>query len=230
VTQAGPPIRALLVDDHAIVREGLRLILRRQHDIEVVGEAGTLQEALGFVEPVDVIVADLVMPGTRGPQLVAALHEGYPDAKILVLTMVDNPMDVHLCLSVGAKGYMLKEAAASDLIDAIRRVAAGEEYLQPSLGAVVTRGVDGGKPTGGEVGPLSDRERDVLRLLAVGHTNSEIGQLLGIAQRTVESHRTHILRKLGIRSRAELVRYAVEAGIVRLSGLQGELFPTNLEP
>jgi two-component system, NarL family, response regulator NreC len=215
--QAGQRIRVYLVDDHAIVREGLRLLLRKQPDMEVVGEAGTMEEAFQFTGPADVILADLLMPDARGPKLVQALRERHPHSRILVLTMVDNPADVHLSLAAGADGYMLKGADASDLVDAIRRVAAGEKYLQPSLGAALTRAAEAGHAGGGPFEALSDRERDVLRFVALGHTNSEVGQLLGIAQRTVESHRTHITRKLGIRSRAELVRYAVEAGIVHLS-------------
>jgi DNA-binding NarL/FixJ family response regulator len=185
--------------------------------MDVVGEAGTVEEALGFTGPADVILADLVMPDAAGPKLVAAVRDRHPDSKILVLTMVDNPADVHLSLAAGADGYMLKEAAPSDLVEAIRRVASGEGYLQPSLGAIVTRGPQTGHAGGERVRSLSERERDVLRLVALGHTNAEVGQLLGIAQRTVESHRTHILRKLDIRSRAELVRYAAETGIVDLS-------------
>lgn len=215
--QSGHRIRVFLMEDHAIVREGLRLLLRRHHDVEVVGEGGSLDEALSFSGPVDVILADLVVPDGRGAKLVGALRERHPQSRILVLTMVDSPADVHLALAAGADGYMLKEAAASDLVEAIRRVAAGEKYLQPSLGAVVTRSAEAGQAGRGSFERLSGRERDVLRLVALGHTNSEVGQLLGIAQRTVESHRTHILRKLGIRSRAELVRYAAESGIVQLS-------------
>jgi two-component system response regulator NreC len=216
--QAERRIGVFLVDDHAIVREGLRLLLRRHHDMEVIGEGGTLEEALAFEGSADVILADLVLARVRGAQLIAALRERHPDSKILVLTMVDNPADVHLSLAAGADGYMLKEAAASDLVDAIRRVAAGEQYLQPSLGAVVTRGSDAGRDGGGgSVEQLTERERDVLRLVALGHTNAEVARLLGIAQRTVESHRTHILQKLGVRTRAELVRYAAEIGIVQLS-------------
>jgi two-component system response regulator NreC len=205
-----------LLDDHAVVREGLRLLLRRHHDMEVIGEAGTVQEALEYLGPADVILADLVVPDARGATLVRALRERFPRTPILVLTMVDNPADVHLCLAAGADGYMLKEAASAELVQAIRRVAAGQGYLQPSLGAVLTRSSDGAQGGGRAYEQLSGRERDVLRLVALGHTNSEIGQILGIAQRTVESHRTHILRKLGIRSRAELVRYATESGIVHV--------------
>lgn len=211
-------IRVFLLDDHAIVREGLRLLLCKHHDIEAVGEGGTAEEALAFKGPADVILADLVLPDARGSKLVAALRERHPDVRILVLTMVDNPADVHLALLAGADGYMLKEAAASELVDALRRVAAGEGYLQPSLGAIVTRGSESGHVGDGRpVEPLSERERDVVRLVALGHTNVEVGELLGIAQRTVEAHRTHILRKLDIRSRAELVRYAAETGIVHVS-------------
>jgi two-component system, NarL family, response regulator NreC len=215
--QGGHRIRVYLMEDHAIVREGLRLLLRRHHDVEVVGEGGSLDEALRFAGPVDVILADLVVPDGRGAKLVGALRERHPQSRILVLTMVDNPADVHLALAEGADGYMLKEAAASDLVEAIRRVAAGEGYLQPSLGAVVTRAAEAGHSGRGSFERLSGRERDVVRLVALGHTNAEVGQLLGIAQRTVESHRTHILRKLCIRSRAELVRYAADSGIVQLS-------------
>jgi two-component system, NarL family, response regulator NreC len=216
-------IRVLLMDDHAIVREGLQLLLRRHHDIQVVGDTGMVEEALAFANPVDVIVADLLMPEHRGPRLVEALRERHPDSRILVLTMVDNPADVHLSLVAGANGYLLKEAAASELVDAIRRVAAGEEYLQPSLGAVLTRATEEAQAEGRSLEILTLRERDVVRLVALGYTNAEAGALLGIAQRTVESHRTHVLRKLGIRSRAELVRFAVEFGIVQLWASAGSI-------
>jgi two-component system, NarL family, response regulator NreC len=215
--QAGQRIRVFLLDDHAIVREGLRLVLRMYNDMEVVGEAGTLGEACHFMGRADVILADLLMPDVRGPKLVKTLRERHPQSRILILTMVDNPADVYLSLAAGAEGYVLKEVAASDLVDAIRRVAVGEGYLQPSLGAVVMRAAEAEHAGGRPFDPLSDRERDVLRLVALGYTNSEVGTLLGIAQRTVESHRTHILRKLGIRGRADLVRYAAETGIIRLS-------------
>lgn len=210
----GARIGVLLMDDHVVVREGLRALLERQDGIDVVAEAGSVGEALGLeVEP-DVVVADLVLPDERGAEVVRRLKERHPDAAILVLTMVDNPTDVQLCLAAGARGYLLKETASTELVDAVRKVAGGEDYLQPSLGAALARWRDTpGRIHARAIDNLSQREREVLRLIALGHTNAEIATMLYVSVRTVENHRASVMRKLGLRTRAELVRHATEAGL-----------------
>jgi DNA-binding NarL/FixJ family response regulator len=208
-------LRILLVEDHAVVREGLRLVLERDLGVEALDEAATLDGALNVKADPDVIVADLMLPDARGPEVVSQLRDRFHMARILVLTMLDAPTDVQLALSSGANGYLLKEAAATDLVDAVQRVARGEEYLHPSLGAAALRAHHADiRPTHGTHPPLSPREHEILQLLALGHTNSEVADLLGISLRTVETHRAHIVQKLGAQSRAELIRIAREEGLL----------------
>jgi two-component system response regulator NreC len=199
-----------------VVTEGIRLLLERQGDLRVVATAATLAEATQTGRAPDVVVLDLVEGGERGPDTVATLLTTYPAARILVLTMVDDPQLIQAVLGAGAHGYLLKEAAAADLVEAVRRVAAGEEYLQPAVGVALARAQGVGKaPTPGLL--LTDREREVARLLALGHTNAEIAEILGVSRRTVDSHRARLLDRLGVRTRAELVRRATEEGLVDLS-------------
>jgi two-component system response regulator NreC len=208
-------ISVLLMDDHVVVREGLRALLERQDDIDVVAEAGSVTEAVESDAHPDVVVADLVLPDDRGADVVRRLRERHPDAAILVLTMVDNPTDVQLCLAAGARGYLLKETASTELVDAVRRVAAGADYLQPSLGAALAKWREApGRVHARAIDELTPREREVLRLIALGHTNAEIATMLYVSVRTVENHRASVLRKLGLRTRAELVRHANDAGLV----------------
>lgn len=208
-------ISVLLMDDHVVVREGLRALLERQDDIRVIAEASSVAQAESLeVEP-DVIVADLVLPDDRGADVVRRLRERHAEAAVLVLTMVDNPTDVQLCLAAGARGYLLKETASTELVDAVRRVAGGEDYLQPSLGAALAKWRDApGQIRARASGDLSEREREVLRLIALGHTNAEIATMLFVSVRTVENHRSSLMRKLGLRTRAELVRQANDTGLV----------------
>ena len=208
-------ISVLLMDDHVIVREGLRALLERQDDVTVLAEAGTVGEAVDAAVEPDVVVADLVLPDDRGADVVKRLTERYPDSAILVLTMVDNPTDVQLCLAAGARGYLLKETASTELVDAVRRVAGGGEYVQPSLGAALERWREApGSVHSPASRDLTPREREVLRLIALGHTNAEIAQMLYVSIRTVENHRASVMRKLGLHTRAELVRHATDAGLV----------------
>ena len=207
-------ISVLLMDDHVVVREGLRALLERQDDIHVLAEAGSVAEAIEADVDPDVVVADLVLPDERGADVVRRLKERYPDSAILVLTMVDNPTDVQMSLAAGARGYVLKETASTELVDAVRKVAGGEDYLQPSLGAALARWRDApGRVHARAIDGLTPREREVLRLIALGHTNAEIATMLYVSVRTVENHRASVLRKLGLRTRAELVRHATEAGL-----------------
>lgn len=208
-------IAVLLMDDHVVVREGLRALLERQDDIDVMAEASTVAEALAVDIDPDVVVADLMLPDERGVEVVRRLKQRHDKAAILVLTMVDNPTDVQQCLAAGARGYLLKETAGSELVDAVRKVAGGEEYLQPSLGASLAKWKESpGRVRARAVDDLTPREREVLRLIALGHTNTEIATMLYVSVRTVENHRAGVMRKLGLRTRAELVRHAAEGGLI----------------
>jgi two-component system, NarL family, response regulator NreC len=211
----GATIGVLLIDDHVVVREGLRALLERQQGVTVVAEAGSVDDAVSLDVRADVVVADLMLPDERGAEVVRRIKQRHPDAAVLVLTMVDNPTDVQMCLAAGASGYLLKETASTELVDAVRRVAAGSDYLQPSLGAALARWRDTpGRVRARAIDDLSEREREVLRLIALGHTNAEIASMLFVSVRTVENHRASVMRKLGLRTRAELVRHANEAGVV----------------
>ena len=200
----------MLVDDHAVVRAGIRMLLESQANVTVVAEASSAEEALeiGLARDPDVIVTDLSMDGRRGASVVEAFAERFPNTLIMVLSMVDSPADVRRAIDAGARGYMLKGAAASELPDAIARILNGEPYVQPALGALLAGHASKQATYADPVAALTQREREVLRLLAMGHTNPEIGTLLFLSPRTIESHRASIQRKLGVRSRADLVRAA----------------------
>ena len=209
------PIRVILVDDHAVVRSGLRRVLEAGSDIEVVGEASNVRDAVFEVraQKPDVIVMDVVMPGTSGIEgTPLVLHEA-PDAKVLVLSMQDDPRYVREAFAQGASGYVLKEAADTEVVEAVRQVAGGQQYLHPALGARLLES-EARQRDEADSDPLSEREREVLRLLALGHTNQEIAKLLYISVRTAESHRAHIMQKLRLGTRAELVRYALAHGLL----------------
>jgi two-component system response regulator NreC len=212
-------IRVLVVDDHAVVRSGLRLLLDAQDDIETVGEAENAERAVFEaidLKP-DVILMDLVMPGKGGIEGMPAVREAVPDAKVLVLSMQDDPRYVREAFAAGAAGYVLKEAADTDVVTAVRAVAAGEQYVHPSLGAKMVA-ADAAAAAKAGADPLSDREHEVLRLLALGHTNHEIASTLFISVRTAETHRSHIMQKLRLTSRADLVRYALAEGLLDEAG------------
>jgi len=208
-------IRVILVDDHAVVRSGLRRVLEAGSDIEVVGEASNVRDAVFEVraQKPDVIVMDVVMPGTSGIEgTPLVLHEA-PHAKVLVLSMQDDPRYVREAFAQGASGYVLKEAADTEVLEAVRQVASGQQYLHPALGARLLES-EARQRDEEASDPLSEREREVLRLLALGHTNQEIAKLLYISVRTAESHRAHIMQKLRLGTRAELVRYALAHGLL----------------
>jgi two-component system, NarL family, response regulator NreC len=202
-------IRVLIVDDHAVVRTGLRLLIATQADMEAVGEAGSVAEAITEARSLkpDLILLDVVMPDESGLQALPMLLREHPEAKVLILSMEDDPRYVREAFAAGARGYLLKEAAANEVVSAIREVAQGARYVHPELGA---RLVEAEPPPRRERDdPLSEREHEVLRLLALGHTNQEIANQLFISVRTAETHRAHIMKKLQLASRAELVRYAM---------------------
>jgi two-component system response regulator NreC len=208
-------IRLVLIDDHAVVRSGLRLLLDGQEDIEVVGEGGNAQDAVfraRALQP-DVMLLDVVMPGESGIEVVPKLLKESPETKILVLSMQDDPSYVREAFAAGAKGYVLKEAADEEVVSAVREVANGGSYVHPALGARMVA-AEAAERAAAEADPLSEREREVLRLLALGHTNQEIAGQLYISVRTAESHRAHIMQKLRLSTRAELVRYALSAGLL----------------
>jgi two-component system response regulator NreC len=206
--------RVLIVDDHAVVRSGLRRLLE-EAGFEVVAEAGDMRTAVfeARAHTPDVILMDVVMPGASGIEATPAVLQEAPEAKVLVLSMQDDPRYVTEAFDAGASGYVLKEAADTELVQAIREVAAGGRYVHPALGAkMITAAAEERRRA--EDDPLSNREREVLRLLALGHTNQEIATMLYISVRTAETHRAHIMQKLRLTTRAELVRYALDQGLL----------------
>ena len=211
-------IRVLLVDDHAVVRSGLRLLLEAEADIEVVGEAESARRAVfeTIEGKPDVVLMDVVMPDQSGIEAIKPVLEAAPAAKVLVLSMQDDPSYVREAFASGASGYVLKEAADTELVDAVRQVAQGGSYVHPTLGARLIA-AEAEERRRAEQDPLSEREREILRLLALGHTNQEIAKMLYISVRTAEAHRAHIMRKLRLATRAELVRYALQEGLLERS-------------
>jgi two-component system response regulator NreC len=204
-------IRIVLADDHAVVRSGLRMLLDNESDFEVVAEAANIEDARRYVRGhhPKVLVLDLNMPGGSTLEAIPTIREEFPDTHIVVLTMQKEPAFAREALSAGALGYVLKEAADDELVEAVRRAAVGESYLNPALGARMAA-----EPPPGPPDDLSEREVEVLRLIALGHTNAEIGEQLYLSVRTVETHRSHIQQKLRLSSRAELVGYALDHGLI----------------
>jgi two-component system response regulator NreC len=213
VGEASSPVRIRLVlaDDHAVVRSGLRMLLDSEPDFEVVAVASNIEDARRYVRGhhPKVLVLDLNMPGGSSLEAIPILREESPDTQIVVLTMQQEPAFARAALGAGALGYVLKEAADDELVEAVRRAAKGETYLNPKLGARIAS-----EPPAGPPDDLSEREVDVLRLIALGHTNSEIAEQLFLSVRTVETHRSHIQQKLRLSTRAELVRYALDRGLI----------------
>jgi DNA-binding NarL/FixJ family response regulator len=224
VTQAEvgrePAIRVLLVDDHTILREGVRALLAGESDIVVVGEAGDGQEALEKVEALrpDIVLMDMVMPGMNGLEATTLIKQRHSEVKVLILSMYDDDEYVQQVIQAGASGYLLKGMAADDLVLAIREVQAGSSFLNPAVAAKLiedyVRRVRGGGDSAGEL--LTAREREVLKLIAEGNTNQEIADVLCLSRKTVESHRANIMRKLDLHDVTELVKYALRTGLIRL--------------
>jgi two-component system response regulator NreC len=204
-------IRIVLADDHGVVRSGLRMLLDAEPDLEVVAEASDVEAAQRYVRghhPA-VLILDLNMPGGSSLEAIPELRSESPQTQIVVLTMQQEPAFAREALGAGALGYVLKEAADEELVQAVRNAAAGERYLNPKLGARIAS-----EPPPGPPDDLSARETEVLRLIALGHTNAEISEQLFLSVRTVETHRAHIQQKLRLSSRAELVRYALDRGLL----------------
>jgi len=206
-------IGVLIVDDHAILRAGLRTLLNLQPDMEVVGEAAEGLEAVEKVkrlEP-DVVLMDITLPGMEGLEVTKKLKKTHPDVRVLILTMHEDRRFLYSALKAGASGYVVKRAADTELIDAIRAAYRGDVFLHPSMAKIVAE--DYVEQAGTEKG-LSDREREVLRLIAEGRTYKEMAKLLAVSVKTIETYRERIKEKLGLHTRAELVRYALEKGLV----------------
>jgi two-component system response regulator NreC len=203
----GKPVRVALCDDHTMVRSGLHRILAEEPGIEVIGEAATAGEAVELAARArpDVLVMDLGLPGASGITATGGVLQASPDTRVLVLTAHNDVVYLRRAFAAGAVGYLLKEAADVDLVQAVRTVASGRQYVHPTLGAAALQaGADSGRPAG-PGGQLSEREQEVLRGIALGRTNAEIAAVLHVSVRTIESHRAHIQQKLGARTRSELV-------------------------
>ena len=215
-------IQILLADDHAVLRAGLRLLLNAEPDMVVVGEAATGEEALQRAQALkpDVVVMDLTMPGMNGLEATRQLRKLNPETKVLVLTMHANEEYLFQVLQAGGSGYVLKKAADQELVDAIRAVQRGQTFLYPEVAQLLVRdylqrareGAAG--PEKARLDVLTEREREVLKYIAAGYTTNEIAEHLVLSPKTVETHRAHIMDKLNLHSRAELVRYALRRGIL----------------
>lgn len=214
-------IRVFLADDHAILREGIRLLLRKVPDIEVVGEAGDGEEAVAKVEQLapDVVLMDITMPGLNGLEATEQIKGKNPQVKVLILTMHETDQYLSEMLRAGASGYVVKTTVSSELISAIRIVHQGDVYLYPSIARILVedylqRVKRGEEKTSYE--GLTGREREILMYIAEDKKNKEIADLLGISVRTVQAHRTNLMDKLGAHDRTELVKYAISKGIIDL--------------
>jgi two-component system response regulator NreC len=210
--------RILIADDHAVVRSGLRLILSAQADLEVVGEAGTGEETLEktiALRP-DILLLDIAMPGLNGLEAARQVRQQAPEVRIIVLTMHDDEAYLRQFLEMGAAGYVLKKAADTELLGAIHAVKRGEPFIDPALmGRLIDPYLKQPPPrASGSSDELSSREGEVLRLVALGHTSQQVADQLCISVNTVDTHRAHIMDKLGLRGRAQLVRYAMAKGLL----------------
>ena len=214
-----PTIRTLIADDHTIVREGLTRILAEAEGIEVIGEAVDGREAVDKAIELspDVVILDLSMPRLHGLEALRQIHRRNPKTRCLVLSMHKNEAYVRQALQAGASGYILKDSAAEDVVSALRAVHLGECFLSPGVSKVVIEDyLRGGSPSKGQTPyeSLTEREREVFQLLAEGLRNHEIAKRLHVSVKTIETHRAHILSKLGLNNIAELVKYAIEVGVL----------------
>lgn len=213
------PIRILVADDHTIVREGVRLLLDAQPDMQVVGEAADGEQALAKVRELqpEIVLLDIAMPNMNGLDATRAIKRELPKVQVLILTMYESDEYFFQALNAGAAGYVLKKVASADLVAAIRTVHAGDVFLYPSVARrlvsdYLTRVKTGEEQTSYD--GLTPREREVLKLVAEGHTNQEIADKLVISASTVQTHRTRIMQRLNLHGRAELIQYAVRKGLL----------------
>lgn len=214
-------IRVLIADDHAIVREGIRMILALHDDIEVVGEAANGQEAIERVNELtpDIVLMDIAMPGLGGLEAMLEIRQLKPETRVLVLTQYDNTEYIYRFLKSGAAGYVLKKAAGNDLVAAIRAVYQGKSFVDPSIADKVIKGfLERPDVKEDEIvyESLSDREKQVLKLIAEGYTAQQIADILHLSIKTIMTHRTNLMDKLGFHNRAELIKYAIRKGLVRV--------------
>jgi two-component system, NarL family, response regulator NreC len=204
---AAASLTLVIADDHAVVREGLRLLLEAEDDLTVVGEASDLAQTAALLREhrPGVLLLDLHMGRELSLSILSELRAASRNTALVILTMDDDPAFAQQAWAAGAAGYVLKEASRADLVRAIRTVARGGRYLDPAVGGLA---LQGGEPV------LTERELEVLRLLALGHSNPEIAKLMFVSPRTVETHRANLQRKLGVSGRPDLVRYALERGVI----------------
>lgn len=211
-----PPIRVAVVDDHAVVREGIRRVLEGEEGVTIVGEGKNAEEALALVATTmpDVLVMDVAMPGRTGLSVAAELHRRNSSTRILMLSMYDQPEYVLESVKAGARGYLLKDSPPAELRRAVRTVFAGESYFPPAVAARLTAAMRADAPAPSALSVLTPRERDVLVGITRGETNKQIAAQLGISHRTVETHRESLMDKLGIRTVAGLTKLAMEEGLL----------------
>lgn len=214
-------IRVLIADDHAIVRDGVRALLALSEDITVVGEAANGQQAVELARTLgpDVILMDIAMPGLGGLEATIQIRKDNPQAKILVLTQYEDREYIRRFLKAGVSGYVLKKAAGAELTTAIRAVSRGGLVLDPDVAREAMREQVGTATSGQAADPyeaLTDREKQVLKLVAEGHSNKEVAELLDISVKTAMSHREHIMQKLDLHSRTDLIRFAIQQGVIRV--------------
>jgi two-component system response regulator NreC len=216
------PIRILIADDHAVFRSGLKALLEKESDIEVVGETGNGFDTIRAAEEtdIDILILDITMPGLPGPKVAEAVLKKKPSLIIVVLTMHEDEYYLQELFRLGVRAYVLKKSTGTDVVQAIRTVKKGDDYIDPALTNVVISsfvGRQAKKQKTDRQDITTPREQEVLTLLAYGHTNGEIAEKLCISERTVETHRTKIMSKLKLRSRAELVRFAIDNGLLKLT-------------
>jgi two-component system, NarL family, response regulator NreC len=219
IAMSNETIRILLVDDHAMVREGLRLLLRTATDISVIGEADNRVSAVAAARRLtpDIVVLDLDMPGGDGVSAVRELKQSLPNARVLILTVHPEHERLLPLLEAGARGYLTKEAASRDLVEAIRVVATGEVYVRPAAARLLAAAVvpeAAARTARGRFQILSDREQTILRLVAEGYSGAEVARQLGISTKTVDAYKRRVQEKLGLEHRTDYVRFAIEAGIL----------------
>ncbi len=216
----GDRMKVLVVDDHAVVREGIRMVLEGDPELQVVGEASSGEEAIDKVRELEpnVVVMDIGMPGLSGFEATRRIRQSHPDVQVLALTVHDSEAYVFQMLQAGATGYVVKRAPAAEVIQAVKGAFRGEAVLHPSVAKLLIRDylsrVEKGEETSYDT--LSEREREILKLIAEGKTNKEIAELLYLSIKTVQAHRANLMRKLGMHDRTELVKYAIRKGIIGL--------------
>jgi len=220
LSQGKMRIRIFIADDHPVFRSGLRALLEKEADFEVVGEAGSGTDTVHALDKggVDILILDINMPGMPGPRVAETVLKKRPRLGIVVLTMHDDEYYLQELFRIGVRAFVLKKATATDLVQAIRTVYRGEQFIDSSLTSrVISSYVGRPDAKGVRLESLSPREQEVCSLLAYGYTNAEIAQRLFISERTVETHRNNILGKLNLKSRVELVRFAIDNGLLRLT-------------